>query len=156
MKKNIRLSVLLAGLAFSSVTFGQAENEIGSLGASGIITTDLCSVLATKTSVKLSSNSLMAYKCSPIYNQIVGMTCNTAGSRTPATQTCVFTADADGSTTYEDVVGDWNDASCTAPTDQFDIVGGRYFTMSSAGGGIAVSGGAATDTCDTTTMEGVI
>ena len=86
MKKFIYLfSAMLAGLAFSSVASAQAVNEIGSLNAGGAILTTECTVLSTKTNVTLSTNSLLTYKCSPVYNQVKLMTCNTAGSRSPAT-----------------------------------------------------------------------
>ena len=167
MKKLNQLFAALVALSCSSLVFAQANNEIGSLTSSGTISTTDCTVLGTGTPIKISSNSLITYKCSPFYNQIVMMTCNTAGSRTPSTIACKFLADANGSVQWPAdsspaIMGEWNDDKCSAEVDadnnaiMVDIVGGKYFSQSSAGGSLAASGGGATDTCDTTVMEGKI
>lgn len=134
MKNFTKVFAVLAGLTFSSLAFSQVSNEIGSLTSSGSIAPADCTVLGTTTKIKLSSSSMITYKCSPFYNQIVMMSCNSAGSRTPSTIDCQFVADAEGSVewpTGSTTMGDWNDAQCTAETDadgvaiQVDIVGGE-------------------------------
>lgn len=168
MKKFTRLlPVLLTGLAFSSMGVAQVNNQIGSIDTSTALGAAECSLLGARADIKLSSGSMLAYKCSPVYNVIKLMTCNTGGSRTPTTINCQWVADPEGSGLWPNdpltgVAGDWNDPQCTDDfTDdgtpiQVDIVGGKYFTMTTTGGGLSESGGNATDTCSTAVLESVI
>lgn len=154
-------SLLLAGLSFSTLGHAQAVNEYGNLESSGTIATTDCTVLGTATSITLSKNSVLAFQCSPLFNQVVLRTCNSAGSRTAETVQCQWTQDATGSSTYTPTgstvaqTGFWNGPGCTgtSTTDLTDIAGGRFFTLSSAGGSMAKGGGAATDACDGATLE---
>lgn len=167
MKNLTKASVVLAGLALSSAATAQVENEIGSLASSGSVTATTdgtgCSVISRNVSITLSPNTSMAWMCSPDYNQIKLMACNSAGSRTPATIACTFTVDNTVTTTHPDdtnLYGYFENDECTDDFDNstgaqiyIDIVGGRYYSVTSAGGTISESGGSATDRCDTDTLE---
>ena len=77
MKNLIKIaSLLLTGLTFSTLGHAQAVNEFGNLEATGSIVTTDCTVLGSDTAITLTTKSSLAYKCSPLYNQIVLRTCN--------------------------------------------------------------------------------
>ncbi len=100
-----------------------------------------CELLSEPVTLNLSKNVFGGYQCDLILNSIKVAACHKAGSRKATTLTCQVTGtNADGSS-------QWNDTSCAATTDTFDIADFRAFVASSTGGSVApaVLGGACAD-----------
>lgn len=133
MKNSIVATLLVGGLACS---FGAFATNIESGVA---ITPAECALLGENVQLNLSNNVSGAYNCNVATSTIVIAACHAAGSRNPATVQCANSG--------TEQAPDWNDPSCSADTDTFEITDFRGYRASSRGGrvGAANLGGNCTE-----------
>lgn len=133
MKKTIVSAFLLGSFFVSTAAMATA------IVSGGQITTAACTLLGEAVTLNLSNNVSGSYSCVEATSTITIAACHSAGSRNTTTVACVNSAAPTDP-------ADWNDASCTAATDNFEITDFRGYRASSQGGrvGAVALGGACT------------
>ncbi|WP_303907572.1 hypothetical protein [Thiohalomonas denitrificans] len=128
-------SAMAAGTNFSTGTVIQNDNTG-------------CELLGEPVTLQLSKNVHGAYSCAVIDASIKVATCHEAGSRKATALQCQSVGT--DPLTNETI---WNDSSCTAAADTFDIADFRSYAASSTGGTVAP--GALGGACEDSTIAAI-